>query len=181
MNRNHPAERIQELMANLAFRLGKTGGRKMILQDVGEGNWKRDQIILRSTKRLRWVDADNPRIYRTPSEKTTLFPKPGPFVAAGKEYASIEELAVEAGEHYPWFRDKYGRQVLYLRVIFPCFDSYDYINEGRYERSLYLCEDNKLTFIHADDDMDVICVTEDAMDVKISDWESFQCIGYHTK
>ena len=100
--------------------------------------------------------------------------------AAGKEYACIDELAAESVDDVR-YRDKYGREVLYLRERFPCFDSYDYIYEDRFYRSLYICERGRLTTIIADDNQKDICVTEDTQDVKLGDWDQFIQRKYYTR
>lgn len=171
---------IGSIPGNVRIRLGDTRGRRMILQCVGKGNWNCSRLCRYQTQRLVWVDADNPNIRRTPQEETHCFPKGSPFVAAGKEYASIDELAVESVDNER-YRDKYGREVLYLRERFPCFDSYDYIYEDRFYRNLYICEGGRLTTIIADDGQDEICVTEDTQDVKVSDWEQFCKRNYYTQ
>lgn len=170
---------IGSIPGNVRIRLGDTRGRRMIMQCEGKGNWNCSRLCLYQTKRLVWVDADNPNIHRTPQEETHCFPKGSPFMAAGKEYASIDELAAESVDDVR-YRDKYGREVLYLRERFPCFDSYDYAYEDRFYRSLYICERGRLTTIIADDGQKDICVTEDTQDVKLADWEQFIQRKYYT-
>ena len=116
---------------------------------------------------LKWVSPEQERL---PEEaKTTYCVKRG-FFAAGKQYRSLQQLtATEIGKDH--YRDIYGRDVIALRELFPCFDSYDYLHENRYFRWFFLREDQKLTMVYYADERDTLEVTEDVAQLRTRQWE----------
>lgn len=120
---------------------------------------------LYSTKCLWWGseetdDKGDPVYIRESREHTTRYPSALPFYAAGKLYLNLGQLY--GGEVTDGVTtDVYGRQVLCHRERFPCFDSYDYLNEHRYYRWFLLKEHGKLTRVYTADESGWIHVTED--------------------
>ena len=160
--------------------LGK-GKNSLILQSVGRGETLRHRYGFCRTERLRWVDAEHPEVFRNPEPKTRVFDDEGRFEAAGKRYPALVFLLFDSPKGAPWYRDRYGREVLYLKERFPCFDDADYLYENRYFRYFYIYTKNRLTFVRSTDGDSSITVTEDVQDIPFSHWETFQEEGFHTR
>lgn len=144
---------------------------------------------LYSSAQLTWVSRETdasgkPLRSRVPHEKRTKYPASGPFTAAGRTYASLEELHVEQEESYEkgiFCKDKFGRIVFYIAERFPCFDSYDYAYENRYFRWFFICENGKLTRIHYTDETKIIDVTEDVLGLENNCLKEMNRAGYWEK
>ena len=97
-----------------------------------------------------------------PQPWETVFPYPGPFIAGGKTYAKWQELTASKTDGQGHFcRDVYGREVFAEWERFPCFDSFDYLHEHRYDRHFCLRAGNALTYVYYKDEQKEIHVTED--------------------
>lgn len=125
------------------------------------------------TMPLKWVSRERdsqgqPRQERLPESHEERFQRTTGFTAAGKRYPGIRQLCAVPTEQEDVFLDLYGRKVLCVRELFPCFDSYDYLNEDRYFRWYYLCYDGKLTEVYCEDGLPRITVTEDVAKIRIS-------------
>lgn len=106
-----------------------------------------------------------------PAEKAVS--EPGNFTAAGKHYTGVHQLCAEkTGECS--FRDIYGRDVFAHKERFPCFDSYDYLNEDRYYRWFYIRENGKLCCVYYADQRKTLEVTEDVRFLKDDAWKAMQ-------
>ena len=134
------------------------------------------QLRCDSGRKIEWVAEDGS--VRIPEEKKTEFPYPGRFTAAGKTYRSWKELCTEPDESGLLCKDIYGRQVLYLSELFPCFDSYDYLNENRYYRWFFIKENGKLTRVYCADQRGVIQVTEDVRNLEYRCCEQMQKLNW---
>ncbi len=115
-------------------------------------------LCTRSGSEICWVGADG--TLRTPQEKRTEVPCLG-FGAAGKIYVNLKMLCAKKSDKENLCYDAYGREVLCLAELFPCFDSYDYMNENRYYRWFFIREKGKLTRVYHSDTMPEIEITED--------------------
>ena len=111
------------------------------------------------TNVVTWLE--NGKAARQPQESVHEFTVDSGFEAAGKKYETIHQLSSEKGEKDEFYRDIYGRQVFEVKERFPCFDSYDYLNEDRYYRWFYIQEDGKLCCVYHADSRKEIKVTED--------------------
>ena len=94
------------------------------------------------------------------------------FQVNGKEYCSCEELTKREEYNYigEWIypgcemtvhRDVHGRRVLHLKERFPCFDSWDYLNEKRYYHWYFVAHECGVAMVYAVDEKDEVEVTED--------------------
>ena len=116
---------------------------------------------------LKWV---SPEVTRLPEEAKTTYPVKRGFFAAGKQYRNLQQLTATEIDKYH-YRDIYGRDVIALRELFPCFDSYDYLHENRYYRWFFLRDDQKLTMVYYADERDTLEVTEDVAQLRTWHWE----------
>lgn len=112
---------------------------------------------------LQWVLPDGS--IRENREEKKEFAYPGAFTAAEKTYTSWRELCISDPEN-GCYRDIYGRKVLSVQELFPCFDTYDYLYEDRYYRWFFLCENGRLTMVMYADEENTITVTEDVSVMK---------------
>ena len=151
----------------------------MILQAVGCGKGIYHRRIFYGTDRLRWIAETASGHSRDPQETVTDYTLSGGFFAAGKPYISTGQLVLPSEKGEPWFRDCYGREVLYLTERFPCFDSFDFLWERRCFRYYFICENYQLTCIQTTDGLDTVIVTEDLQDLKCSLWQEFLRLGYY--
>lgn len=131
------------------------------------------------SKELKWVsqekdEAGEPLRQRLPVPKTAVYKKACGFIAAGKPYRCLSDLCAQNTENEQVCRDIYGREVLVVLELFPCFDSYDYLNENRYYRWYFLNNGGSLTQVYCRDDSDKIEVTEDTAKVKRDCWPEIQ-------
>ena len=123
------------------------------------GSVSHHQLRTDGGRQIKWVAEDGSE--RIPEEKKIDSPYPGIFKAAGKVYVGLASLRVQQDESGHCCRDIYGREVLYTDELFPCFDSYDYLNEDRYYRWFLIREDGKLTRVYCADRRGTVQVTED--------------------
>ena len=134
------------------------------------------QLRVDSGRKIEWV-ADDGNV-RIPEEQSKEFSYPGFFNAAGKRYLRWKDLCTNPDESGFLCRDIYGREVLYITELFPCFDSYDYLNETRYFRWFLIKADGKLTRVYCADDRGVIQVTEDVRDLEYRCIEKMQELNW---
>ena len=150
----------------------------MVLEPVGAGEQARYPGYYCATTRIRWVSREKdengqPLSVREPQPKTFVLPLAA-FVAAGRPYASLKQMAVQFDSTNTWCRDKYGRRVLPLAERFPCFDSSDYLYEDRYYRWFFLWENGKLIRVQHTDHIPTVTVTEDVADIENKWWDKIR-------
>lgn len=126
-------------------------------------------------RRIQWESPDG--AVRIPEEVRKEYIYPGPFKAAGKPYLSLQSMG-KSKEDSPVRRDIYGREVLCMRELFPCFDSYDYANETRYFRWFFIRENGKLTCVFHADESGRVEITEDIRTVENSCLEEMKNLGW---
>lgn len=120
---------------------------------------------------LTWMDKST-GASRVPVETTRKFVRGLPFMAAGRSYLSMSQLAERRKEPGScWHLDCYGRKVLEIAERFPCFDSFDALHESRYYRWFFLRENGALTRVYATDARSTIYVTEDAAFLENAAWK----------
>lgn len=144
---------------------------------------KEENMVLRTRKgssKLEWFNLQTEAV-RRPEPRKQEYLTGLPFQAAGKCYRNLAELTVSQKEGSPWVKDIHGRQVLCLKERFPCFDSYDYLYEHRYNHWLYIREGNVLTQIHWGDERKTFTVTEDVDSLYGSHWEEMKKLGFCQK
>lgn len=149
----------------------------MVIRACGGGELASYPGCRHSTYRLQWVSRTTGEV-REPQETTRIYPVGQGFTAAGKHYQSIRQLDVQHDETLTWCRDIYGREVLYLRERFPCFDSEDFLYEKRFYRFFFLREGEKLTRVQYTDESNTVTVTEDVANLERQWMEKFQSLGY---
>lgn len=158
----------------------------MIMESCGSGDWVRHPGYSCASVKLRWVSHTGgsnaaPAEARIPTEHTEIFPVGKSFTAAGKRYKNLRQLFARTDEKCTWCRDKYGREVLYLRERFPCFDSFDAMDESRFYRWFFLREGGRLTRIYYMDGGFEVHVTEDVENLEWSCWEKMQELDYFSQ
>lgn len=132
---------------------------------IGPGKGCSYELSSYSSREIRWdslqSDTQGAPLYsRTPEPHHTIFPYPGTFCLAGKTYTGLDQLCAQSIGEDLWL-DIYGRTVMTLSQRFPCFDSYDLINEDRYYRWFLLPEKDRLHRVFYEDGRRRIYVTED--------------------
>lgn len=153
----------------------KEGGRQWRIQK-GEGNRKISGGLQScGGTALEWVSGDQVRI---PQEQVKTFQRGLPFLAAGRPYAGIALITIGKPPADGWTKDLYNRQVYCYQERFPCFDSYDYLNEKRYYRWFFIYQDGRLTRIYTEDEQPVVYVTEDVAFLEDKFWERLEKSGY---
>lgn len=86
-------------------------------------------------------------------------------------YQSLSELCAEVlDQERRLYRDIYGRVFAEIRECFPCFDSFDYLNENRYYHWLYLTENGVLSLVYYEDEDEKVTVTEDVKEIEANVW-----------
>ena len=152
--------------------------KKMIFYSGSAGGVEHD-LRTDSGREIAWIGPEGQ--VRTPKErkKETLYP--GLFKAAGKVYTSWKGLCAKKGDGENLYYDVYGREVVYIAELFPCFDSYDYMNETRHYRWFFLKEDGKLTRVYHTDTRPTIEITEDVRYVENRCLEDLQKLGWVEK
>lgn len=153
----------------------KENGRQWRIQKGKESRKISSGLQSRGGTALEWVSGDQVRI---PQEKVKTFQRGLPFLAGGRPYAGIGLITVGKPPADGWTRDAYGRQVYCYRERFPCFDSYDYLNEKRYYRWFLIYQDGRLTRIYAEDERPAIYVTEDVAFLEDKLWEQLESSGF---
>ncbi len=131
-----------------------------ILRLVGAGNSIDRSHTFRGSYAIEWFNEKTKKI-RHPSESTTEYSIQKRLQAAGKTYLNIQSLCIAADKCREFCRDIYGREVLYIRERFPCFDSYDYLHEDRYYHWFFIIAEGRLTRVYYEDETEVVYVTED--------------------
>ena len=128
---------------------------------------------------LKWTDPQTGQ-ERIPLPRKTTYPLLTGFSAAGRHYLHLRLLlAKQIGPMH--YRDVYGRDVICLKELFPCFDSYDYLYENRYYRWYFLFCDGKLTMVYYADTAKSLDVTEDVDRIKAWQWEELEKFPMITK
>ena len=150
--------------------------RDMVLRTTGSGDWVEYPNYSCGTDRMEWVGKDGS--VRHPQPVTKKYSIIGGFHAAGKHYLILNQLMAQTDEYRRWCRDCYGREVFAIRERFPCFDSYDAMNEHRYYRWWFIRQGNVLTRIYRTDETNEIFVTEDVQDLEGLCWSRMQTEGY---
>lgn len=82
-------------------------------------------------------------------------------------HADIGDFTVQP-QNQPWeketyvrsYRDVHGRDVLYARDRFPCFDEFDRANENRYDHYFLVFHEQGATAVHLRDDSTRVRVTD---------------------
>jgi len=155
----------------------------MILRPCGSGERVSRPFHSSASCRVQWVsratgESGEPLEIRKPREYTLWSSVLEPFEAADREYTDLTQLVSKMDPTGTWCLDRYGREVLYLRKRFPCFDSFDAMLEDRYYRWFFMREGNCLTRVYYADDDDRIYVTEDVEDLETCCWEAMERLGY---
>ena len=154
---------------------------KMLLFATDKGDYYRNSF----TKiPLKWVseERDNegkPLRERIPGEEKKNFTRQTGFAAGGMTYRGPNELCHIRFQDSNLCQDIYGRQVLHLTERFPCFDSYDYLNENRYYHWFFIRQEEKLTMVYCEDTYPQIEVTEDIAQIRNEKWQELKkCWGF---
>ena len=135
-------------------------------------SWNKPGPFVDIAYAVQWKNDDGSvRIPEAPEEKVF---QGSQFSAAGKSYSSWQQLCAEQTVEPYAFIDKYGRQVFAYKELFPCFDSYDYLNENRYYRWFYILEADRLSCVYLADDRGSIKVTEEGRMIKDDAWKAMQ-------
>ena len=163
-------------------RKDRNKGETMYLISDGAGSMRRTSTGLSSTTKLLWVSAakdaeGKPLASRRPEESYTRFPDGKSFTAAGRRYSTKGVELTKTGDGL--YRDKYGREVLYLAERFPCFDVYDLINEDRWERWFLIYTGGSLTCVKFTDGKDYVEVWEDAAELDYAPWRRLEKLRWH--
>ena len=135
-------------------------------------------LCTRSGSEICWVGENGQK--RTPQEKRAEVPCLG-FKAAGKIYANWKKLCVKQSDKENVYYDAYGREVLCLTELFPCFDSYDYMHENRHYRWFFIREKGKVTRVYYSDTRPTIEITEDVRYVENDCLERMLELGWIEK
>lgn len=156
-----------------------SGFQDMCLQEVGDGQFISYDLGRYATKEVRWVSKEKdekgiPLHTRIPNETTCVYKDGKRFVAAGRSYPNLKALTAVKREEPNWYKDIYGRDVLYFCNRFPCFDSYDYMTETRYYRWMFIFGDDTLTRVYHTDEQEEIFVTEDVRCIELDWWSKIQ-------
>lgn len=151
---------------------------KMILVCQNSCAVKHD-LCTRRAGEICWVDEKGD--VRVPRENHKERRYPGLFTAAGKLYTSMKDLWHRESETRDLYYDVHGRQVLCMAELFPCFDSYDYMNETRHYRWCFIKENGKLTRVYHSDTMPTIEITEDVCQVENDCLERMRELGWLEK
>lgn len=125
---------------------------------------------------IQWRQPDG--TLRTPREERREPSYPGFFSVAGRVYTRCRALIAEETAEENLARDIYGREVLWMAELFPCFDSYDYMNENRHYRWFYIREDGKLTRVFYADGNKMVEITEDVRYVEKDALARMQELGW---
>ena len=154
----------------------------LYLRCVGAGERVSYELSSYPTQAVEWVSKETdktgePVVRRTPVERTVVVAVDDPFTIAGKTYRDINHF-ISYDKDRQWATDIYGRRVLCITERFPCFDSYDYLNETRCYRWFFLCDGNRLNRVFYTDGRMKVVVTEDVQNIESSCWEEMQKLGY---
>ena len=156
---------------------------KLYPKDMGRGESVRyEHGGYYSAECIWWVSEETdeegvPVFIRESHEKIKTLPAVLPFKAAGKIYGSFKQFC-DAEAPNGIYTDIYGREVLCYKNRFPCFDSYDYMNEHRYYRWFFLRHNGKLVRVYAADESGWIYVTEDVKNVERECAEQLKHYGW---
>lgn len=123
-----------------------------------------------------WIE--NGRERPQPQESKREFQLASGFEAAGRKYTGLSQLLAEKINDSGEYKDVYGRRVFEVKERFPCFDSYDYLNENRYFRWFYIQEEGKLCCVYYADKRKNIEITEDAATVNRRSFKAMKEAGY---
>ena len=160
-------------------RVGKK--RDMYLRHAGSGAKVAYELISFFTEKVEWVSMEtdkngNPVEVRVPHESTVEYSRNLPFTMAGKRYLDLNHFLKKMdGE---WGEDVFGRKIFCVTELYPCFDSYDYLNEKRHHRWFFIREKNTISQLFMSDDRKKIYVTEDVQNVAPRVWKSMKEEGF---
>lgn len=155
----------------------------MLLRSAGNGPGLDYPGCYHGSTRVEWVsrevnEAGEPVKIHNPEESNRICPVTEGFTLLGRRYPDIRSIISIMDESRNWCRDVYGREVLYIRERFPCFDSYDYAYEHRYFHWFFLRQDGKLARIQYTDERDVLYITEDVAYVENKCWRKMEELKY---
>ena len=107
---------------------------------------------------MKWLFSNERHHYEAPlverNGKSRLLP-------AGREYEKLNQLTAAVKEEPYLYEDIYGREWAYVSERYPCFDSYDYLNEDRYYH-WYVCrEGDSMWVVYRDDGGHGVTVMQD--------------------
>ena len=165
----------------LKSRRDKNPEQTMFLRETGRGTGIHYDLCSYSTWQVQWVSVQkdasgDPLTLRTPEEQSRVCDRKGPFSLAGREYAGLNYFLRQMEGN--WGRDIYGRQVLCVAERFPCFDSYDYLNENRYYRWFFIREGDRLSRLYFSDGGKKLYITEDVGNVERKVWDIMVSVGF---
>lgn len=130
---------------------------------------------------LEWISPEcsengEPLVCRVPEPEKRKYH--ACFTAGGKKYRNIKQMTSRCMDaEKGLYKDSFGRNVILVKELFPCFDSFDYAAENRYYRWHFLIWKEKLICVHSADDSRIIEVTEDVAVLSGKVWESMQAAG----
>lgn len=127
-----------------------------------------DQDASRFTGRFVWKKNGLFRKNRYPKHRVhTYSMRKFGFFAAGKYYRSLKEVERTSFEKegLEFFKDCYERTWLYVWKRFPCFDSYDAVNENRYYNYYILITRRKVYCIYKEDGNPEVIVVSDVYEL----------------
>lgn len=131
--------------------------------------------VVHEERLVQWLDPGTGELARQPQPEKKKVPRAN-FTAGGKRYLIRWALLNRClDKEKGIYRDIYGRTVVMASERYPCFDSYDYANENRYFRWLYLRNGNRLTCVYYGDDDNNVEITEDAAEIPGTAWRSLAC------
>jgi len=176
-----PEEMSVEMSEETPEEMPEEKAPEMVLRSVDNGGIVHYVLSSYFTKKVEWVsletDGDGkPLVVREPEEVTCQYSRREPFILAGKQYPNLNRFLRKMEND--WAEDIYGRKVLCARELYPCFDSYDYMNENRYHRWFLIREGDRLSRLFMSDDRDKIFVTEDVANVESDVWKLMQETGF---
>ena len=155
----------------------------LFMRCIGKGKKISYELSSYWAEDIEWVSRETdetgePMVRRIPKEKTVEVGINNSFTIAGKTYQDINHF-ISYDKDRQWATDVYGRRVLCVTERFPCFDSYDYLNETRHYRWFFLCVGNRLNRVFYTDGQMRVVVTEDVQNVESPCWEEMQKLGYY--
>jgi hypothetical protein len=121
-------------------------------------------------------------LFKNKKGSTTLSaeepPKQQRVMIAGKLYGNLNELRVKQVSEPYLYEDIYGRVWAYEIERYPCFDSYDYLNEDRYYRWFVHREGSDIWVVYADDGTGEVTVTKNPERYQYTCRKMLQALGW---
>lgn len=132
---------------------------------------------------LLWVsreaDADGkPLASRAPREKHWLTPILLPFHLGNALYPTLGSFLFRRDPDPRFFMDRYGRKIFHFCERFPCFDSYDYLNENRFYNWFFLMDGDRLVRIFYADGSGILHITTDVALIEENCWREMTAAGF---